>query len=258
VRINPIAFAAEAALWVTGAALIASAAGATWPMPSVDLSSLLAGPSAGPSVSAAPTASATPTILTAAQKLQAFFARPDLEFEAKGSATMKIQANGVTANGASTTTVDYKAGDTSRSTKLTLNGKTSPSDRINLGQTHYARDNGGPWTSRPRNDNDTRTVTILFTNREFADKGMETKGGRQVHRIDVSDSAAFNADYNSAQGTANAAMSLVFWTDDGGVPVAYQLSGTFGVVVSGVSESFTIDEQWSFVKTSGITIKAPV
>jgi hypothetical protein len=256
VKISPVAFVAEAALWVTGAALIAGAAGASWSMPNVDLGVLLARPSASSSIGPSPTpvVSAAPSV---ADKMQAFFANPNLQFEAKATATVKIQAGGATQSGTQTMTLDYNAGDTSKSTQLTMNGKTSTSDRINLAQTSYSRSNGGAWSSRARVDADSRPIAIVFTGREFSVGGVETKNGQSVHRIEVTDSSAFNSDYDSAQGAASASMTLVFWADDAGTPAAYELSGTFGAVVNGVSESLAIDEQWTFVKTSGVTIKAP-
>jgi hypothetical protein len=139
-----------------------------------------------------------------------------------------------------------------------MNGTTSSSDRVYLGASTYYRDNGSKWAKRARLDQDIRPLTILFTNRAFTNKGLEAKADKQLHRIEITDTASFDSEYETAQGVSNANLTLVFWTDDQGIPVAYNLSGTFVMVVKGLSENFEINEDWSIVKTSGVTISAPI
>jgi hypothetical protein len=255
------AFGSEAALWVVGAALIASAAGMRWSfdLPKLDL---LAPTSANPTLAAsgspAPSSTPGPTISPVVQKMKAFFDNPALQFEAKNNGIAKVTSNGRSINGTLTDTIAYNEGAASDFGRVVVLGMTTSYDRVALGTTVYYRNNGSAWATQNRPDQYMLVITLLWENRVFVDKGLEKKNGRQLHRIEATDTAALSADYKKSQAAADADMTLVYWTDNNGMPVFFNLSGTYTQVVKGASTGMFIDEDWTVTKTSGVKIAAPI
>jgi hypothetical protein len=255
------AFGSEAALWVVGAALVASSAGMSWSLdlPKLDLAApQSANPTLAASGSPAPSSTPGPTMSSVAQKMKAFFDNPALQFEAKNHGGAKVTSNGRTINGTITDTIAYNEGAASDFGQVVANGYVTSYDRVALGTTVYYRNNGSAWATENRPEQYMLVITLLWENRVFVDRGLEKKNGRQLHRIEATDTAALSADYQKSQAAADADMTLVYWTDNNGAPVFFNVSGTYTQVVKGVSTGMLIDEDWTVTKTSGVTITAPI
>lgn len=265
-----IAFAAEAALWVTGAALIASAAGMHW---SVNLSgsdigglvgarssaSASAGSSREATVSLAPGAS--PTISPVAQKFRAYVARTDWQFRAKYSNVDTFSLNGKPTEFNQNGTMSYKAGDAIDSSRETMNGAVTTEDYVYIGKDQYESKNGGGWTKTARPPADAANDKLLFApSMQFVDMGTDTKNGRELHRLEVADPVAFSKAMvqTSASGVTAAQMTITVWVGDDGAPAAIEVAGWEEEPMSGVSTRITADEQFRIVATSGVVIAAPI
>jgi hypothetical protein len=257
------AFAAEAALWVTGAALIAGAAGMHWTvdLPKVDL---LSAQSPNPALTAtaspipsSPAASIPAANLTVPEKMKAFLDNPGLQLEVTMVVSMKITIDGRTANGTETDTVDYAAGAASKATEATMLGTKMSSSEVTIGDTVYYQSGSSPWATMRRSTDYLLPITLHWENRVFAEKGLEKKNGRQLHRIEATDTAALISDYQKATGFSNVKMTLVYWADNNGLPVFFNLSGSYTAVVKGVMENVQMTEASTVVKTSGVTVTAP-
>ena len=267
-KLGVAAFAAEAALWVTGAALIASAAGMHWSMdlPSVNLAALTgsqasATASAGVSAHAPSLApGASPTVSPVVLKFLAIVARPDFQFAAKFTNDQTFTYNGTAMDDSQSGTMSYKGGDDTDSHRETLNGAVTTYDYVHLGQTTYERKNGGAWTRSVRPATDIAGDRLLFTpTAAFVDRGLETKNGAQLHRLEIADQGAFaKSMMKTSVGATAAQVTLTVWVQDDGTPADIELSGWVQVPVSGVSTRVTDIEEFRITSTSGVTITAPI
>jgi hypothetical protein len=258
------AFAAEAALWVTGAALIAGAAGMHWSvnLPTIDLltpktpdPALVA--TASP-IASGPVVTVPPANQTVVQKLKAFLDNPGLQLEFTMHVSMEIAASGRTVDAVETDTVDYNAGAASRVAEGGLVGGThTSSSQVTIGDTVYYRTGSLPWATMRRSTDYLLPITLHWENRVFVDKGVEKMSGRQLHRIEATDAAELSADYQKASGFSNVKMALVYWADNNGLPVIFDLSGSYTTVVNGVTENVKMNEASTVVKTKDVVIESP-
>jgi hypothetical protein len=126
-------FAAEAALWIAGAAIVAGVAGGHWSIDvPIDMSSLTGdtpAPTASPSASATPTLviqtlapGASPTVSPLVAKYQAYVASPDFQFVAKFTVLMNAIVKGNPVEIALSGTSRYKNGDIASSGRVTSDG----------------------------------------------------------------------------------------------------------------------------------------
>jgi hypothetical protein len=269
------ALTAEAALWLSGAALIASAAGMSW---NVDLSSLVSSqasasasvsPSAGPSATVAVQSlapGASPTISPVVAKFQAINSQPNLQYKAKvlitetgtvGTLPLKVTASG---------TMLSAGGDNSFSYRLTENGKVTTYNEIDLGDYFYQSVNGGSWTKAARSDStsssETTEVERPFSSTlvSFADQGIETKNGAQLHRLVFTDQSAFNSYTQKSFGSDVTAsgFTLTVWVNDDGTPADMVMQGSLTATVSGKKLDATMTEDLRIFALSGVSITAPI
>lgn len=268
------ALAAEAALWITGAALIASAAGMHWSMdlPGVDLSGLTGStPSAAASASHTAGTSpslavksgapgASPTISSVVQKYQAYVARPGFQFKAKYADSQTFTLNGTPYLITQSGTMSYEAGDDSDSRRETVNGTVTTFDYVHIGSFTYESKNGAAWTKSARSDADIASDKLQFApSMLFVDMGVETKNGAQLHRLEVADPTAFSkALLKTTSGGTDAQVTYTAWVQDDGTPAAFRVEGWVVEPVSGVSTKITVVEEFRLIATSGVTITAPI
>src|SRR5664280_1641257 len=204
-----ITFSAEAAIWIAGAAIIASAAGMHWnvDLAAIDLNAFGgSSPSAAASVSPAPSASASagvaiqssipgssPTISPIVERYQAYVGRPDYQFKAKFTSVQTATVAGSPWEMDQSGTISYKGGDDIDSHRATINGAVTTYDFVYLGSTQYESKNGAAWTKSARPASDVASTKLLFTpSMTFVDKGVETKNGVQLHRLEIADADAFS------------------------------------------------------------------
>lgn len=261
------AFAAEAALWVTGAALIASAAGAHWSFDpsSVNIDKII-GPGPTPTVAASPTVpplapDATPTTSPAITKFLAIVAQPDFQFKAKFSNDVTFTLNGTAMVENQNGTMSYKAGDSTDSHRETWNGKVDTYDYVYVGTAQYESKDGAAWVKSVRPASDIASDKLMFAPVvAFVDKGVETKNGRQLHRLEVADPAAFSKAMvqASTSGTTDAQVTYTVWVAEDGTPADFLLAGWVQAPVNGVSTKATMTEEFRVIATSGVTITAPI
>ena len=269
-----IAVVAEFGLWVTGAALIASAAGMRLPPVSlppnlipapapthapVDVIGLKVSPSPGSSATLEPSATAAPTISPVVQGLAARLASKDFQFKAAGTATESFVAENSSVDIAATGSFSYKAGDEAESTKMTSGGKTMSYDNVYGANNAYVRKNGGPWVKKPRQASDTAMWQIMLApGRRFVDVGVETKNGARLHRLVAADPVALSSEIDSLEpGVGASHVNLTFWTRDDGTPVVFRLEGTWDQTVAGLKAHVTAAHEFVISNLSGVTIAPP-
>ncbi len=160
------AFAAEAAIWLAGAAIVAGAAGAHWDTPSVDLNALW--PAASPSL----VKNFTTTISAD-------------DFQASGSAigTVSVTINGQKIDGTYSGTFKFKGNDSSSTMTMTMAGTKTTNDSVSVGDSDYSRTNGGAWTKTARSA--TNMSFRVLTAGGVTDKGVELHDGQKLHHLDL-------------------------------------------------------------------------
>jgi hypothetical protein len=275
------AFAAEAAIWIAGVALIAGTAGMHW---DADLQSALneltgstplpatsAGASAGASVgaSASPTAAVvveslapgvSPTLSPIVAKYQAYVARPDYQFKAKYTSvttyTFKDSPYGMDTSG----TVSYKAGDKADGHRETVAGAVTTYDSVDLGSVEYRSKNGGAWTKSARSASSAAADKLMLApTMLFVDKGIEAKNGAPLHRLEVADAAAYSTAFLKTQtGATGAQATCTVWVADDGTPADFKIEGWLQAPIQGVSTKITFVMEFRIIATSGVTISAPI
>jgi len=265
-----IGFSAEAGIWIAGAALIAGAAGMHWSvdLPAVDLSTLTgakssAAASGSPSASTAvksPTPAPSPTVSPIVSKYLAVVAGPDFQFKAKFNETLTFTLNETSYNDVHTGTMSYRGGDTSDSHTETINGVVAKYDYVSLANAQYESKNGAAWTKSARPATDVASNRLLFTpTMAFVDKGVETRAGAQLHRLEIADVNAFSkAMLNTSDSATGAQLKYTVWVTDEGTPADFKIEGWEQALVSGVSTKVTTVEEFLVTATSGVTIAAPI
>jgi hypothetical protein len=262
------ALAAEAALWITGAALIAGAAGMQW---NVDLpidTTLLSGPTPYVATTPGPSASpagpslapgASPTISPVAKAYQAYIARTDYQVEGKYTIIWAGTVSGSAYEADQNGTFSYKAGDQTESYRETIKGVVTTYDKVAVGGSEYDSKNGGAWTKTARAATDAESAKLLFAPAMlFVDKGIETKNGAQLHRLELADPGVYNrAMLKASDNATDAFVSYVVWVQDDGTPAALSAEGWVVEPVNGASVKMTVSEEFRIIATSGVTIVAP-
>jgi len=235
------AFAAEASLWLAGAALIAGAAGAHWDTPSVDVDSLIAQawPGASPSLVTSYTSKVTAS-----------------DFQASGSiaGTISVTSGGQKTDGTYSGTFKIKGNDSSSTMTMTLGGSKSTGEQVSVGGSDYSRTNNGTWTKTARSS--TGFSFSLLTAGGVTDKGVETHTGQRLHRLDLvkpTDAKSLFSDPTMAAGT----YTVVLWARDDGTPAGMTVSGSWSQAMNGAPAQATISLDYNFEALSGVTIVAP-
>ena len=270
------ALVAEAAIWIAGVALIASAAGMNW---ETDLQNALneltgstpqpetsAGPSAGASTS--PTAAvvaslapgASPTLSPLAAKYQAYVARADYQIRAKYTSVTSYTLNGSPVQIDTSGTISYKAGDIADSSRVTAAGRVTTYDIVALGSVQYRSQNGGAWTKSARSASSAAFDKLsLAPAMLFVDMGVEVKNGASLHRLEVADAAAYSTAYLKARaGATGAQATCTVWVTEDGTPADFKIEGWVEEPVQAVSTKTTFVTEYRIIDTSGVTITAPI
>jgi hypothetical protein len=234
------AFAAEASLWLAGAAIVAGAAGAHWDMPSVDAASLIdkVWPAASPSL------------------VERYASKVGADFEASGpvAGTISVTISGKTIDGTYSGVFKMKGMDSSSALTVTLAGSTTTSDEVSVGDSDYTRTNGGAWTKKARSSAGLSFGALAAD--DVTDKGVETHNGQRLHHLDPVkpfDAKSLFSDPNITAGT----FAVVLWAEDDGTPAGFTISGSWTEEVDGAPAQTTISLDYTFEALSGVTIVAP-
>jgi hypothetical protein len=235
------AFAAEASLWLAGAAIVAGAAGAHWDTPSVDLDSLAAQvwPGASPSL-----------VSTYTSRVRAS------DFQASGSitGTVSVTIGEQKTDGTYSGVFKIKGNDSSATMTMTLGGSKSTGDQVSVGASDYSRTNNGKWTKAARSSTGLSFANLVSGG--VTDKGVETHNAQRLHHLALvkpPDAKSLFGDPKMATGT----YTVVLWAKDDGTPAGLTVSGSWSEEVSGGPAQSTISLDYSFDALSGVTIEAP-
>jgi hypothetical protein len=235
------ALAAEASLWLAGAAIIAGAAGAHWDTPSVDVNSLIAQawPGASPSLVSSYTSKVTAS-----------------DFQASGSiaGTVSVTISGQKTDGTYSGAFKIKGNDSSSTATMTLGGSKTTGDQVSVGGSDYSRTNNGKWTKTASSS--TGLSFTRLTAGGVTDKGVETHNGQRLHHLDLvkqPTAKSLFSDANMATGT----YTVVLWAKDDGTPAGMTVSGSWSQEVNSAPAQTTISLDYSFDALSGVTIEAP-
>jgi hypothetical protein len=229
---------------LTGAAASASASAS--PSPSLAVESLAPG--------------ASPTISPIVQKYQAYIARPDYQFKAKYVITETAAVGGLPYEIYMSGTMFYKAGDYTDSRRMAVNGTVTTFDYVYLGGSHYQSIDSGAWTKSARSATDIASDKVMFAPAMvFVDKGVETKNGAQLHRLDVADPVAYSkAMVKATSGATDAQVTYTAWVGDDGTPAALRIEGWIVGVVDKVSTKITVAFEFRLIPYVVPAISAPV
>ena len=269
------AFAAEAALWISGAALIASAAGMSW---NVDVSALIgsqASASASASRSASPSATlaveslapgASPTMSPVVRKFETAISRPNFQYKAKLLVTMAGTVGTTPLQVTESGTISSVGSDESYSYRMTTNGSVTTYDQVYLGDYFYQSVNGGSWTKSARSDSGSSSDVggpgnpLMSTAVAFVDKGPESKNGAHLHRLELVDQSTFNSYMQKSVGSDTRASSFTFtvWVNDDGTPADMLAQGSVTATASGKKLNATMTEEFRIFALSGVGISAPI
>jgi hypothetical protein len=270
------AFAAEASLWLAGAAIVAGAAGAHWSMPSlptVDLGSLVAQTSPGASTApggspgasdgltvASPGTSSGPgaSPATILARYEADTHSASFQFSATYTQALTIH----TADGTvKLTATGWGAGAGGDCSEGWATSDLRYDDLVLVGSNSYERIDNGAWTQSARQQGGTCEMVGLFRYTGLVDKGLQPKNGAQLHRLEVSDPVQFGSDYekfeSKATGQTATQATLVVWVKDDGSPVALQISASYNATVNGLPGTVLDSRDYVVTKLSGVTITAP-
>jgi hypothetical protein len=171
--------------------------------------------------------------------------------------TMTAGANTVTGSMSGTMSSDGQ--NNSSSLRTTMNGAVKTEDTVDFGKTSYVSTNGGSWTKSARAASGSSAETAFSTTMQFADAGVETKNGMQLHRLELlnPDSFSDNLTKGFASGITSTHENVTFWVRDDGSPVVMEIDGTLQGTSNGVAETGTMFWRLTFVKFSGVVITAP-
>jgi|ERR1035437_636241 hypothetical protein len=261
-------FAAEAALWIAGAAIVAGVAGGHWNIDvPIDMSSLTGdapAPTASPSASATPTLviqtlapGASPTVSPLVAKYQAYAARTDTQLTGKFVETASFTLSGNPHEMTISGTIRSKGGAQTTNQRETVDGAVHTRDMVSIGGTDYESVDGNAWTktATPSTSGSMANppATLLL------EHGVETKNGLQLHRLDAADPVAFSKEMvKQTTGATDAQVTATIWVDDDGAPQALRMEGWFVMPLSGVSTKMTFAYDLRVVAHTDFTITAPI
>ncbi len=159
------------------------------------------------------------------------------------------------------------AGDASQSSiTLEAPGGSQTNETIRVGTNEWERATGGPWVTNPEPADTSKSLSaFLETLTSLEDKGIETRDGRQLHRLVPPPSVTFSAETLGfdAESARDATIAMEFWAEDDGTPAFWsfdigwnQVSGTTTIPVamtldldlSGLGRAATVvapEDPWS-------------
>jgi hypothetical protein len=193
-------------------------------------------------------------------KFQAYVAHPDYQIVAKYLSVSSFTVSGTPTEDDVDGTIGYESGDHYADVRQTRDGKVTTVYEYAIGSTDYQLVNGGTWTKSARGASDSANDRLTFAPTVlFIDKGVETKNGRQLHRLEPGDAVAYSkALVGATTGATDGQLSYVIWVDADGVPAAIHIEGWVQEPVSSVSTKVSEVIDFRIIATSGVNIHAPI
>jgi hypothetical protein len=237
------AFAAEASLWIAGAAMVAGAAGAHWNMPSVDVGALIA--QSWPGASSSLVKNFTSRITAS-------------DFQASGpvAGTMTVTAASQKLDGTFAGAIKLSGKDSSLTLTTSMTGSKTTTETVSVGDSDYERTNGGKWTRSARSSTGLDISSFLSAG-SLTDKGVQSHGGRQLHRLETGKPLDPKTVGFGDSSMSNPKFTLTFWAKDDGSPAGMMMAGTWTQAMSGAAANATMSLDFNFEKLSGVEIAAP-
>ena len=197
---------------------------------------------AAPTVTPAPTPAPTPTpepTPTPVDVGKAFLTKLALTTSGRMSVTGTMTLAG--SDYAITGTYLINGKD-SHSTMNIAVGSGQASETIKVGSKQWKKSGDGPWIEAPTQDATSKSMgTFLSTLTTLQDKGPEDRKGRPVHHLVLPSTAVVPIDAFglSSPGMTDPKVSVEFWAEDDGTPVAMTVLASFAT--AGVPVSMAID-----------------
>ncbi|HEY5486926.1 MAG TPA: hypothetical protein VIK06_04695 [Candidatus Limnocylindrales bacterium] len=183
------------------------------------------------------------------------------DFQAQGSISGSVAVALVigSTSGAITGTFMVKGADSAVSIAWGILGITTSSDNIVVGDSAYSRTNGGQWSKAPASG---KTLQgFVGSGIVLTDEGVESKFGKQLHRLSVADIASVDLaafGITAGPGQENLKVSSVsFWAEDDGTPAGLSIQASLDQQIIGTPSHETVTVDINIDRLSGVTITAP-
>jgi hypothetical protein len=158
-------------------------------------------------------------------------------------------------------TMAYLNGNDVDHSRVTVDGAVETDDVVSLDAFDYESIDSQPWTKKDRPAADIAMERLIVGPVAiFIDRGVETKNGLRLHRLDIADPVAFSKTILkiNAGVSTDGQYTYTVWVDDNGVPEDIKLDGWDMEPADGVSTKSTVTEEIRIIATSGVSISAPI
>jgi hypothetical protein len=203
-----------------------------------------------------PSPTASPTPLSTVDAFRAHVLA--IDFQAEGPVSGDVKAKTIIGerSGSVSGTFKVKGGDSSYSITAKLLGINESADYVVIGDQAWSRANGGAWVQSKASG---RSMPVLVAGLILVDAGVETKFGRSLHHLTVSnpsdvDLSAFGIPPGSRD---NLTVTLSFWAEADGTPAGLTVAASFDQKVLGTSTHETVTMDVQIQSLSGVSINAP-
>jgi hypothetical protein len=182
----------------------------------------------------------------------------DFQYEGKIDGSMTMVVGSKSYDGTISGTSKGKGQDSASFTSIEIAGGTYTQDTITIGDSTYSRTNDSSWTKGAKSDS---SLADLFRiGMKIEDKGVETKFGQQLHRVEPTnllDLDLASIGVGTSTGVSNMEITLVFWVKNDGTPAGVTQGSTYDQDNSGTATHVTMTMDVVFTNLSGVTIEAP-
>ena len=183
------------------------------------------------------------------------------DFQAQGSVVGSIAVTLIfgSTSGSVTGTFMVKGGDSAVSITSKVLGITATNDNIVVGDWAYSRTNGGQWAKAPASG---KTLQgFVGSGIVLTDEGVETKFGKQLHRLSVANVAGVDLSafgITAGPGQENLTVSsLSFWAEDDGTPAGLSIAASLDQKILNTPSHETVTLDMRIDMLSGVTITVP-
>ena len=209
-------------------------------------------PTPAPTITPAPTA--TPVGVA-----EEFLAR--LQGARSGSLALSGQATIGDVAAALGGSIEIAGSDSATTMTLDVEGTKQTTETIRVGTQRWSRDNGGPWVLDPDPADRSKSLSgYLATLTSLEDKGVEAKGGRQLHHLVPPATAALSPEALGLDPSIkDASVTADFWARDDGTPAIWTVGATWsqGTGSTAVPAELLVDIDLAGLGV-GATVAAPV
>ena len=154
----------------------------------------------------------------------------------------------------------FVGGDTDQSMTVSIAGTTSTTHNVHVGTDGFTKIGDGPWFKdlvAPKAGQDLRTLLTALTS--LVDKGVEQHGGVAAHRLELPTGTVVTpAQFGLTDPRiVSPTISLVFYADDTGKPLAMVVTVAWSQAVNGTAVPVTMTLDFAFSQIGGALTVAP-